>query len=128
MSPSGLGYTAEVGDDPDAAERHHREALELALSTPGERASAPLALEGLAGVAAAGGRAEQAALLLGAADAARARGGSHLPGAERFDIDRASDRARSQLGAPRFAEAFRRSAPLGVEAAAALEEAGAPQP
>jgi tetratricopeptide (TPR) repeat protein len=127
VSLSDLGCTAEVGDDPDAAERHHREALELALSTPGERASAPLALEGLAGVPRPAGGPSRRRCCSGPPTRHDPGGGSHLPGPN-ASTSTGPRTGPGRSGAPRFAEAFRRGAAVRVEPAAALEEAGVPQP
>ncbi|MEU1128100.1 hypothetical protein ABZ371_32075, partial [Streptomyces sp. NPDC005899] len=54
----------------------------------------------------------RAAVLLGAAAAARGRAGAPLPPAERADVDRITTSARAALGADAFSEAYGRGARL----------------
>jgi Flp pilus assembly protein TadD len=93
-----LGHLAELGGDIDSAEFSHRRAWQTA---PGHAA----ALEGLACVATARGRAEDAARLLGAAACWRDR--RHRPPSrlERLDVERAERRARDLLGDAAFTAA-----------------------
>jgi hypothetical protein len=136
-----LGFTAELRGDAGQASAHHLRGLEHARKLAEPRALA-LSLEGLAGAAALPGRvtatgpdagtgtdtdradhadgAEHAALLLGAADAARCRVGAPLPPAERGDVDRIAAAVVARLGADRFAECFARGARLSPEEAARL--------
>ncbi|MFG2235750.1 hypothetical protein ACGFNX_38085 [Streptomyces sp. NPDC048723] len=65
-----------------------------------------LALEGLAGAAAAGGEPGRAARLLGAAGAARTSAGAPLPPAERYDVDRTWSACPSALGRTAAEAAF----------------------
>jgi predicted ATPase len=114
-----LGFVAELRGDADRSVRHHLHGLDVARSL-GEPRALALSLEGLAGAAALRGRApaaECAALLLGAADAARRGVGAPLPPAERGDVDRITAAARTALGGPAFAEAFERGARLTAEEA-----------
>ncbi|MFE2045144.1 ATP-binding protein, partial [Streptomyces sp. NPDC059477] len=103
-----LGFLAELRGDAAQSLHHQLRGLRVARSLAEPRALA-LSLEGLAGAAAAHGHgpaAECAALLLGAADAARREAGGPLPPAERGDVDRVTARARAALGDPAFTEAF----------------------
>ncbi|MFD5749011.1 BTAD domain-containing putative transcriptional regulator [Streptomyces sp. NPDC127033] len=112
-----LGFIAELRGDADQSVRHHLRGLDVARSLAEPRALA-LSLEGLAGAAALRGRGpatECAALLLGAADAARRGVGAPLPTAERGDVDRVTAAARAALGGPAFTEAFERGARLTAE-------------
>jgi predicted ATPase/DNA-binding SARP family transcriptional activator len=114
-----LGFIAELRGDADQSVRHHLRGLDVARSL-GEPRALALSLEGLAGAAALGGRgpaSECAALLLGAADAARRGVGAPLPPAERGDVDRVTAAARAALGGPAFAEAFAYGARLTAEEA-----------
>ncbi len=80
------------------------------------------AVEGLAGALATTGAptdAEQAARLLGLADAMRRRSGGAMPAAERFDVDRAERRTRATLGDQAFSCAFQTGAGADAHAATA---------
>ncbi|MGV9268021.1 AfsR/SARP family transcriptional regulator [Kitasatospora sp. NPDC003701] len=123
-----LGFVAELRGDAELAADLHLRGWAVARSLDEPRALA-LSLEGLAGAAAVAGReragrqgAECAALLLGAADAARRGVGAPLPPAERGDTDRIAAAARTVLGAAAFAAAFERGGRL--TAAQALCRAG----
>ncbi|WP_329544249.1 AAA family ATPase [Streptomyces sp. NBC_01356] len=112
-----LGFIAEVRGDAGQSVRHHLHGLDVARSL-GESRALALSLEGLAGAASLGGPgtpAECAALLLGAADAARRGVGAPLPPAERGDVDRVAAAARAALGGPAFTEAFECGARLTAE-------------
>ncbi|MGW3121303.1 BTAD domain-containing putative transcriptional regulator [Streptomyces sp. NPDC001107] len=114
-----LGFIAELRGDTDQCVRHHLRGLDVARSL-GEPRALALSLEGLAGAAALRGcapAAECAALLLGAADAARREVGAPLPPAERGDVDRVTAAAQAALGGPAFTEAFERGARLTAEEA-----------
>ncbi|WP_381552517.1 BTAD domain-containing putative transcriptional regulator [Streptomyces eurythermus] len=103
-----LGFVAELRGDADAAAAHHLRGLDVARAIDEPRALA-LSLEGLAGAAALRGTraaAACAALLLGAADAARRSVGAPLPPAERTDVDRVERAARAALGDPAFTRSF----------------------
>ncbi|MDP9864528.1 MULTISPECIES: BTAD domain-containing putative transcriptional regulator [Streptosporangium] len=115
-----LGFIAELRGDEAQATARHLLGLEIARSIDEPRAMA-LSLEGLAGAAALSGdagRAGCAALLLGAADAARQGVGAPLPPAERGDVDRITTAVAAALSRAAFAEAFRRGADLSPEEAA----------
>ncbi|MFI5533167.1 BTAD domain-containing putative transcriptional regulator [Kitasatospora sp. NPDC051853] len=107
-----LGFVAELRGDAEAAHAHHLAGLAAARTTGDPRALA-LALEGLAGaeaLSAASGTPShsyrRAAVLLGAAAAARAGTGAPLPAAERADVDRITAVVRTGLGAEAFTDAF----------------------
>ncbi|QTE01884.1 BTAD domain-containing putative transcriptional regulator [Streptomyces cyanogenus] len=109
-----LGFIAELRGDAARSAAHHLRSLGIAHSLDESRALA-LSLEGLAGTAALGGDrpgAACAALLLGAAHAARHRVGAPLPPAERGDVDRVTAAARAVLGPRAFTEAFERGTRL----------------
>src|SRR5262249_18050586 len=78
ISLSELGFIAEQRGDPAAARSLHLESL-TAARTIGDRQAVAQALTGLAGAQALGGQPDQAAQLLGAADAARRSAGASLP-------------------------------------------------
>ncbi|MEU5361980.1 BTAD domain-containing putative transcriptional regulator [Streptomyces sp. NPDC005925] len=114
-----LGFIAELRGDPDASACHHLDGLAVARSL-GEPRALALSLEGLAGAAAlrrTGRGAARAALLLGAADAARRGVGAPLPPAERGDVDRITAAAEAVLGGPAFKEEFERGARTAAEEA-----------
>ncbi|MFJ8040430.1 BTAD domain-containing putative transcriptional regulator [Kitasatospora sp. NPDC096147] len=96
-----LGFAAEQSGDPDTARRHHLDGLAIARTLGDPRAIA-LALEGLAGTAAATGDHPTAARLLGCAAATRAGVGAPLPPAERTDVDRITTPTRAALGPTLF--------------------------
>ncbi|MGW2458268.1 AfsR/SARP family transcriptional regulator, partial [Streptomyces sp. NPDC001761] len=105
-----LGFLAELRGDVARSAAHHLRGLRIARRLDEPRALA-LSLEGLAGTAARCGHrsgATCAALLLGAADAARRGVGAPLPPAERGDVDRVTAAARAVLGPRAFTEAFGR--------------------
>ncbi|WP_245627871.1 BTAD domain-containing putative transcriptional regulator [Actinomadura oligospora] len=106
-----LGFVAELRGDADVALAHQREGLAIAVDLAEPRSLA-LSLEGMAGAFAVAGDARRAALLLGAADAARRGVGAPLPSAERADVDRITASAASALGEDAFAEAFAEGARL----------------
>ncbi|MFE2554750.1 BTAD domain-containing putative transcriptional regulator [Streptomyces sp. NPDC059352] len=111
-----LGFSALARGDAAGALKLQEEGYETALSSGDPRAVA-LALEGLASAHAPAGRARGAALLLGAAAALRASTGAPLPPAERADVDRTEERARTVLGEAGFAEAFTHGTTLTHDAA-----------
>ncbi|MBV2156652.1 BTAD domain-containing putative transcriptional regulator [Kitasatospora sp. SUK 42] len=114
-----LGFVAELRGDAHRAAAHHLRGLEVAR-TLGEPRGLALSLEGLAGAAALHGTpsaAGHAALLLGAAEAARRSVGAPLPPAERTDVDRITRAARTALGDAAFTGAFERGTRLTPEEA-----------
>ncbi|MFH8371045.1 BTAD domain-containing putative transcriptional regulator [Streptomyces sp. NPDC018031] len=115
-----LGFVAELRGDAAGATGHHLRGLAVAGAL-GEPRAVALSLEGLAGAVAlpgGGGRAGCAALLLGAANAARRGVGAPLPAAERGDVDRITAAVTAALGEAAFAEAFRRGARMTFRGAA----------
>ncbi|WP_329034325.1 AfsR/SARP family transcriptional regulator [Streptomyces sp. NBC_00178] len=109
-----LGFLAELRGDARGAADHHLAGLEIARALAEPRALA-LSLEGLAGAAALPGPGSApgcAALLLGAAAAARSGAGAPLPTAERADVDRVTAAARAALGAAAYTDAYDRGARL----------------
>lgn len=100
-----LGFVAELRGDADRALDLHLQGLANARRSGDPRALA-LAFEGVAGARTLTGHHGAAARLLGTASAARERAGTPIPGAERGDVDRASDRARKALGGAAFDRAF----------------------
>jgi tetratricopeptide (TPR) repeat protein len=113
-----LGYAEELGGDLDAAEACHRESLRLARDLPGELLLA-LALEGLACVAAARRQPQRAAVLLGVAEAIRARTGTLLPSQERADVERAAGAAVDELGQEAFDGLMERGRRMSIQEAVA---------
>ncbi|WP_395297800.1 BTAD domain-containing putative transcriptional regulator [Kitasatospora hibisci] len=114
-----LGFVAELRGLPARAAAHQARGLAHARQLAEPRALA-LSLEGTAGAAAASGGTEgyvRAALLLGAADAARRGAGAPLPPGERADVDRITTAARTALGADRFATVFDQGASLSLPVA-----------
>ncbi|MEV8419698.1 BTAD domain-containing putative transcriptional regulator [Streptomyces niveus] len=113
-----LGFVAEQRGDAATALTTHLDGLAAARATGNPRAVA-LALEGLAGARSLAGDPESAALLLGAATAARERTGAPLPPAESADVERVTRAARTALGTGAFEEAFARGATLSPDEALA---------
>ncbi|WP_432151816.1 BTAD domain-containing putative transcriptional regulator [Streptomyces sp. bgisy029] len=113
-----LGFIAEQRGDAESALRLHLDGWTSARNTGDARAMA-LALEGLAGAHALAGRPAYAALLLGAAEAARASVGMPLPKAERGDVDRIAAAVRLHLDEDAYQAAYRRGATLTPEQALA---------
>ncbi|MBD0670915.1 ATP-binding protein, partial [Streptomyces sp. CBMA156] len=117
-----LGFTSELRGDRPAALAHHLRGLDYAFTLAEPRAFA-LSLEGLAGAESLAAGTEgpaRAALLLGAADAARRSVGAPLPAAERADVDRITARTTAALGEQAFREAFTHGTALAPEQAAEL--------
>jgi predicted ATPase/DNA-binding SARP family transcriptional activator len=119
LSLAELGFVTEQRGDAGTAQALHDEAFEVARGLGDPRAMA-LALEGLAGAHALAGRHERAALLLGAASAARASAGAPLPTLERGDVDRIATTVRAALGEAAFAAAFDRGCALAPDEAHAV--------
>ncbi|WP_411111825.1 BTAD domain-containing putative transcriptional regulator [Streptomyces sp. c-19] len=117
-----LGFVAELRGEAERAATYQARGLEFAERLADPRALA-LSLEGVAGVgslAAATGDTSgptRAALLLGAADAARRGAGAPLPEAESGDVRRIAAAAGSALGASAYAAAFQRGSALSLAAA-----------
>ncbi|WP_272499372.1 BTAD domain-containing putative transcriptional regulator [Actinomadura litoris] len=117
---TGLGHVAQARGDAAAALAFQRDALAVAIRLEAPRDLA-FALEGLAGARSmAGGHAEAAELLGGAAEV-RAAAGLRPGPAEREDIDRAAGATRAALGEARFAAC--RAEGASVEPAAFLRRA-----
>ncbi|MGP3937519.1 BTAD domain-containing putative transcriptional regulator [Nonomuraea sp. KM88] len=114
-----LGYVAEQRGDAESALARHFEGLTAARTAKDPRSCA-LVWEGLAGAQNLLGQHDQAARLLGAADAARRSVGAPLPAAERGDCDRITARARSALGEEAFAAEFGRGAEMEVDQCVAM--------
>ncbi|MER5311608.1 BTAD domain-containing putative transcriptional regulator [Streptomyces sp. NPDC002773] len=111
-----LGFVAELRGRPAEAAVHHARALGHARQV-GEPRALALSLEGIAGAAAALGTAAghaRAALLLGAADAARRGNGAPLPQNERGDVDRIAAAARAALGEPSYTAEFEKGTALSL--------------
>lgn len=120
-----LGFIAELRGDASTARVRHLDGLTCARVTDDPRAVA-LALEGLAGADALAGDHARAAMLLGAATAARHSVDRPLPPAERTDVDRISAAVRTALGEDAFAAVFHRGETAGLAAAlATLDEPAA---
>ncbi|CUM36090.1 Signal transduction response regulator / Tetratricopeptide repeat-containing protein [Streptomyces venezuelae] len=120
-----LGFVAALRGQVAEAAAYQSRGLEFAERLGDPRALA-LSLEGVAGVAAATGGSPQltrAALLLGAADAARRSVGAPLPEAERTDVRRVAAEAVRALGASAYATAFHEGAAMPL--AEAVRRAGA---
>ncbi|MGR6924400.1 BTAD domain-containing putative transcriptional regulator [[Actinomadura] parvosata] len=114
-----FGFAAEQRGDGETALSRHREGLLAARITGDPLAMAP-SLTGLAGALTLLERHDDAALLLGAAQAARrSKGPPPLP-AEDADTARVSARARSALGESAFAGALRQGGELGMDEVLAL--------
>ncbi|MFE0738382.1 BTAD domain-containing putative transcriptional regulator [Streptomyces sp. NPDC058855] len=114
-----LGFVAELRGQPAEAAELQARGLAFAELLAEPRALA-LSLEGAAGAAAATRDrpgCARAALLLGAADAARRSAGGPLPDGERTDVDRVAAVARESLGEAAFTAAFAEGAALELEEA-----------
>ena len=121
-SLASLGFVEELRGDLDAAQACHQESLRLARDRP-DGAPVALALEGLAGVAAARRQPDRAAVLLGAAESVRQQTGTPLPAQERAEVDRAADRAVGALGGPAFAELVEQGRGMSLPEAASYAAA-----
>jgi tetratricopeptide (TPR) repeat protein len=120
-SLASLGYVEELRGDLDAAQACHVESLRLTRDQP-DVVPIALALEGLAGVAAARRQPRRAAVLVGAAQGLRGRTGMPLPAQvlaqERADVERAADAAAAALGARAFGELLGQGRAMSVKEAA----------
>lgn len=103
----------------EAARSSYLEALGLAVDSQ-DRLNIARVLEGSAGLAAAGGNAENGALLLGAADASRRRSGMSRRPPTIAAIDRIAEIARRRLDADAFESAREQGRSLGQDEAIAL--------
>ncbi|MFF9279820.1 BTAD domain-containing putative transcriptional regulator [Streptomyces griseosporeus] len=109
-----LGFVAAARGLPEQAAAHQARGLVYARRL-GEPRALALSLEGSASAAAATGTTAgftRAALLLGAADAARRAAGAPLPPGERADVDGITTAARTALGSAAFTTAFTQGAAL----------------
>ncbi|NUS45011.1 MAG: AfsR/SARP family transcriptional regulator [Mycobacteriaceae bacterium] len=111
-----LGLLAGQRGDPATALANHLRAFDLADELGGTR-DGVFALEGAAGVLAAGGRYSDAARLLGAAAATRRATRLPFAPAERLETDRIAGLAQAGLGQTDFAAAFAEGGDLTMEAA-----------
>ena len=111
-----LGNVARRCGDLARAMELHREALER-KATLGARRQIAITLEDLACLAAAEGRGERAARLLGAAQALRAAIGSPRPIPEQHAVEQATAGGRAALGEEGWAVAFAAGLALPLEAA-----------
>ncbi|GAA2367864.1 BTAD domain-containing putative transcriptional regulator [Nonomuraea africana] len=118
-----LGFVAELRGEAEQALCLHLDGWSAARQTGDARAMA-LALEGLAGAHALAGRHAYAAVLLGAAHAARDSVGMPLPPAERGDVERITRVVRQHLDEDAYQAVFRRGGVLTPEEALAA----APRP
>lgn len=109
-----LGFVAELRGDAAAATALHEEGLAAARGTGDVRAVA-LALEGTAGARALAGRYDEAARLLGAAEAARESVGTPLPPGERGDVERIGATLRAALGTRGYAAQLARGRARGPD-------------
>ncbi|MEU7018337.1 BTAD domain-containing putative transcriptional regulator [Streptomyces sp. NPDC046385] len=110
-----FGFLAELRGDATGSAAHHLRGWAVARSLDEPRALA-LSLEGLAGAALLTANPTtgpaSAALLLGAADAARRGVGAPLPPAERGDVDRIAGAAVAALGETAYTTGFEQGARL----------------
>ncbi|MFE1547665.1 BTAD domain-containing putative transcriptional regulator [Streptomyces sp. NPDC058718] len=122
-----LGFVAALRGQVDRAASYQSRGLEFAERLADPRALA-LSLEGFAGGAAVTGGAPgftRAALLLGAADAARRSVGAPLPEAESADVRRTASAAVAALGESAYAAAFLQGAALPLAEAVRTAASGA---
>ncbi|MEU3693560.1 BTAD domain-containing putative transcriptional regulator [Streptomyces narbonensis] len=122
-----LGFVAALRGRVAEAAAYQSRGLEFAERLGDPRALA-LSLEGLAGVAAATGGSPhltRAALLLGAADAARRSVGAPLPEAESGDVRRVAAEAVRTLGESAYTAAFREGAAMPLAEAVRTAASGA---
>ncbi|MDP2624274.1 MAG: tetratricopeptide repeat protein [Actinomycetota bacterium] len=112
-----LGRAALEQGDPERAEALLGGALRISLDQV--RPDAPLILQALGELQARAGDAEDAAVLVGAAEAARRRMGLRLPAREAELAEEAATRIRDRIGNERFGELASQGASLTLEEAAA---------
>jgi hypothetical protein len=96
-----LGHLAEEHGDIEVATRYQEESLELARRL-GEPRLVARTLEGVAGALSLGKHPDEAARLIGLAEATRASVDAPLPDGEREDLLRVTTRLRDRLGEERF--------------------------
>ena len=113
-----LGWSALISDDHQKAESFHEESLLLCREL-GDRLIGSESLEGLACVAAAGGGAERAARLFGAAEALREAAGYQQAPRARSLRELYLAAARSQVGEAAWVEAWEEARSLTFEEAIA---------
>lgn len=109
-----LGTVAWHAGASDQSAVHFRQALEIAKATGDPRSIASV-LEGLAGAYTASSRAQDAAMLLGSAEALRRSIGLPLPEVHRYDVEMAESAARAALGNSGFETAFELGTTTPVE-------------
>jgi ATP/maltotriose-dependent transcriptional regulator MalT len=114
LSLASCGFVAELQGDLDGARAHHEAGLAIAREM-NEPVYLALALEGLAGVAAARGDPSHAAALLGAAHALRAAAGG-APAGPASDVERVTAAVNAVLGEEAFAEEFAKGGSTPAEA------------
>jgi predicted ATPase/DNA-binding SARP family transcriptional activator len=117
-----LGTVATQQGDLEHAAGSYGEMLEWTRLHGTSPSAAAGVLEGLAGLAGAKADPDRAALLLGAAAAARRSAGVPLSPGERVDVDRIAATAREALGDEGFARALARGEVLLLREALALAE------
>lgn len=120
-----LGFLAEQRGNPVAAAQLHLEARTVGrgLTSSGDVAGA---VAGLAGACALAGYSEDAAVLLGAAAAARDEAGRPISPTERVDMHRIDTAAREAMGEAAFTAGYMRGRALTAEEIdAAVDCAGA---
>jgi tetratricopeptide (TPR) repeat protein len=113
MAYAVLGFVAQHAGDGVEADRLHREGLGQARLTQNPRAIA-VAIEGLAGAAAATGDGKLSAELLGHATQLRAAAGVALSEFEAEEIERVQNLAMALLGNDDFVEAFEQGHRVGL--------------
>jgi predicted ATPase/DNA-binding SARP family transcriptional activator len=115
-----LGMVAQQQGDLERAAALNREVVEQARAH-GAPLLLAVALEGVAGIGAAGDP-ELCALLLGVAATVRRLAGMPLPPGQRGEVDRVTRVARHAMGEGRFASTFARGAALPMEEAVAVAQ------
>jgi tetratricopeptide (TPR) repeat protein len=115
FTESALGFLAMEMGDLAGAWAHHRAALEAATAC-GEPGALALALEGIA-AGLDGSRAEEAAVLLGAAGGLRGRASDHGEASHRGDVALVTGRLRDLLDPATFTEASGHGAFMGRDEA-----------
>jgi tetratricopeptide (TPR) repeat protein len=114
-----LGFLTERRGDPAAALALHLDALDVAIGQHGHRDVA-WALQGVASALAAGGRADPAARILGAAAALRRSIAMPMAPTDEEEVNRTTAMIRAALGADAFVAAYDHGGGLKPEAARAL--------